>query len=50
MDSVKLFDDQEIKVRTDEGKILINLIHVAKCCGLTRKNKIDFRHKRAEGI
>ena len=42
MDSVKLFKNQEVKVRTDEEKILVNLNHVAKCCGLTRKNKIDF--------
>lgn len=39
MDSVKLFKNQEVKVRTDEEKILVNLIHVAKCCGLTRKDK-----------
>ena len=50
MDSVKLFENQEVKVEQMRGKILVNLIHVAKCCGLTRKDKIDFRHKRAEGI
>ena len=47
MDSVKLFQNQEVKVEQIKKKYLI---HVAKCCGLTRKNKIDFRHKRAEGI
>jgi hypothetical protein len=30
-----LFEGQEVKVKTDEGKTLINLVHTAKCCGLT---------------
>lgn len=30
----RVFDGQEIKVITDEGKTLINLAHTAKCCGL----------------
>lgn len=32
-----LFENNEVKVRTDEGNVLINLVHTAKCCGLTRK-------------
>lgn len=31
-----LFEGQEVKVKTDEGKTLINLVHTAKCCGLIR--------------
>ena len=38
MNEIKLFEGNEVKVKTDEGKTLINLVHVAKCCGLTRKN------------
>lgn len=30
-----LFENEEVKVRTDEGNVLINLVHTAKCCGLT---------------
>lgn len=29
-----LFEGQEVKVKTNEGKTLINLVHTAKCCGL----------------
>lgn len=36
---IQLFEGQEVKVKTDEGVTLINLVHVAKCCGLTRKDK-----------
>ena len=35
---IQLFEGQEVKVKTDEGVTLINLVHVAKCCGLTRQN------------
>lgn len=31
-----LFENEEVKVRTDEGHVLINLVHTAKCCGLTQ--------------
>jgi hypothetical protein len=31
-----LFENEEVKVRTDEGNVLINLVHTAKCCGLVR--------------
>ena len=34
---IQLFEGQEVKVKTDEGTTLINLVHVAKCCGLTRE-------------
>lgn len=35
-DRTKIFEGQEVKVKTDRGVTLINLVHVAKCCGLTR--------------
>jgi hypothetical protein len=31
-----LFEGQEVKIKTDEGHTLINLVHTAKCCGLTQ--------------
>ena len=34
MNNIKLFEGQEVQVKTDEGKTLINLNHVAKFCGL----------------
>lgn len=36
---IKLFEGQEVKVKTDEGVTLINLVHVARCCGLIRQVK-----------
>ncbi|MBU3186634.1 hypothetical protein [Clostridium estertheticum] len=33
---VRMFESQEVKVITDEGVTLINLVHTAKCCGLIR--------------
>lgn len=36
MNNIKLFEGQEVKVKTDKGVTLINLVHVAKCCGLTK--------------
>ncbi|MGL6184698.1 MAG: hypothetical protein ACRC1T_04900 [Clostridium chrysemydis] len=36
MEQIMLFENNEVKVRTDEGNVLINLVHTAKCCGLTR--------------
>lgn len=35
MNNIQLFEGQEVKVKTDEGVTLINLVHVAKCCGVT---------------
>ncbi|MDB2101779.1 MULTISPECIES: hypothetical protein [Clostridium] len=35
MNNIKLFEGQEVKVKTNEGKTLINLVHTAKCCGIT---------------
>ena len=34
-----VFEGQDVTVETNEGKTLINLIHTAKCCGLTNKTK-----------
>ncbi|WP_252241614.1 hypothetical protein [Clostridium sp. ZBS18] len=34
-----LFEGNEVKVKTNKGETLINLVHTAKCCGLTKKNK-----------
>jgi len=31
-----LFEGQEVKVKTDKGETLINLVHTATCCGLTQ--------------
>lgn len=36
MEQIMLFENNEVKVRTDEGNVLINLVHTAKCCGLTK--------------
>ena len=36
MNNIKLFEGQEVKVKTDKGVTLINLVHVAKCCGITK--------------
>lgn len=33
---VKIFEGQEVKVVTDEGNVLINLVSTAKVCGLTK--------------
>ena len=33
----RIFEGQTVKVTTDKGVTLINLIHTAKCCGLVRK-------------
>lgn len=37
---IQLFEGQEVKVKTDKGNTLINLVHTAKCCGL---NKFETR-------
>lgn len=39
MNEIKLFEGNEVKVKTDEGETLINLVHVAKCCGLVREDR-----------
>lgn len=39
MNSIKLFEGQEVQVKTDEGNTLINLVHVAKGCGLVDISK-----------
>lgn len=39
-DRTKMFEEQEVKVKTNEGVTLINLVHVAKCCGLTKRKKV----------
>lgn len=38
-ENLVLFEGQEVKVKTDEGHTLINLVHTAKCCGLTKTAK-----------
>ena len=40
MNNIKLFEGQEVQVKTDKGNTLINLVHVAKACGLI-KNKTN---------
>ncbi len=34
MNTVKIFENQEIKIETDKGEVLINLASTAKVCGL----------------
>jgi hypothetical protein len=36
---VQMFESQEVKIITDEGATLINLVHTAKCCGLVDTSK-----------
>lgn len=35
-EQIVLFEGNEVKVKTDKGETLINLVHTAKCCGLTK--------------
>ena len=50
-DRTKMFEEQEVKVKTNEGVTLINLFHVAKCCGLTKRKKgIDYVRWTDRGI
>ena len=35
MNNIKLFEGQEVQVKTDKGNTLINLVHMAKACGVT---------------
>ncbi|MGL5440832.1 MAG: hypothetical protein ACRDA4_10720 [Filifactoraceae bacterium] len=39
MNELKIFEGQEVKITTNEGKTIINLVHVAKCCGLVNKTR-----------
>ena len=39
MNNIKLFEGQEVEVKTDKGNTLINLVHVAKGCGLSENKK-----------
>lgn len=51
MNNIKLFEGQEVKVKTDKGATLINLVHVAKCCGLTQtKNNIEYVRWTGKGV
>ena len=47
---IQLFEGQRVKVKTDEGTTLINLVHVAKCCGIIkRKNEVDYIRWNGKG-
>lgn len=35
----EIFEGQDISFKTTEGKTLINLVHTAKCCGITNKDR-----------
>ena len=39
MNKIVQFEGQEVKIITDEGKVLINLVATAKVCGLTDTSK-----------
>lgn len=39
MKQLEIFEGQEVSVVTDRGEKLINLVHVAKCCGLTKDDR-----------
>lgn len=45
----RVFEGQEIKVKTDEGNTLINLACTARVCGLTKKNGSDVTVVRWKG-
>ena len=38
MNKIVQFEGQEVKVITEEGKLLVNLVATAKACGIMRKN------------
>lgn len=38
MNKVVQFEGQEVKVITEDGKVLVNLVATAKACGIMRKN------------
>lgn len=39
MSNIKIFEGQEVRIKTKEGNTLINLVHTAKCCGLIYKDR-----------
>lgn len=39
MENIIKFEGQDVKVITEEGNVLINLVHTARCCGLTSIEK-----------
>lgn len=49
---VEMFEDQEVKVKTDKGETLINLVSTAKVCGVVNydngKNKIRWSNIKAK--
>lgn len=48
---IQMFEDQEVKVKTDKGETLINLVHTAKCCGLVKNKKgIDYVRWTDKGV
>lgn len=47
----KIFEGQEVTVETTKGITLINLVHTAKCCGLTKNKKgIEYVRWTDKGI
>ncbi|SHK38123.1 hypothetical protein SAMN02745163_03717 [Clostridium cavendishii DSM 21758] len=52
MNDITVFEGQEISVITDKGQKLINLVHVAKSCGLfeVKGNKEYVNWKQAGGV
>lgn len=52
MNNIKLFEGQEVQVKTDKGNTLINLVHVAKGCGLSesKKGREYVNWKQAGGV
>lgn len=51
MNNILNFEGQEIKVKTNEGKTLINLVHTAKSCGLVeRKNGKEYVRWTERGV
>lgn len=36
MENIVLFENQEVKIKTDTGVTMINLVHTARCLGLTQ--------------
>lgn len=51
MNSIQMFEGQEVKIKTDKGITAINLVHVAKCCGLTQiKKGVEYVRWKDRGI
>lgn len=40
-EQIVLFEGNEVKVKTDKGETLINLVHTARNCGLTQKGRSE---------